>query len=301
MPTNQSDIGSAQFRLSVDSTEFSAGLNRARAEAEKSSQSMASAFKSQVGAFTSFVGKASAAIGVFSTFYAIGERLGTLLRSTAPDVEQFAQAIEKLGNAGPADQLRALAERMRDLQNANTGTLLNTIQNLSQGQTNAQVREQIALLEQTIRVQELRLQRAREEEDKKREADELKAADKRIGRVRLTEDEVNAIVREQEEKRLDEADARAKKQGADQIENQRNQFDYYNQQLEDMLRERKQREQEVLDILRSQTAEYLRQVAAFQDLQARQTAGFGFGQLNATMEAVLQSVNRVANQIPSGR
>jgi len=72
-------IGGAYFELSVDDKRFASDMAGAQATAAKGTESIAQSFRKSVGAVTGLIGAFTAVIGVATTFYSIGNKIGEAL------------------------------------------------------------------------------------------------------------------------------------------------------------------------------------------------------------------------------
>jgi DNA repair exonuclease SbcCD ATPase subunit len=311
-------LGDLFVTLKADSSQFMAGMKQAEAQGQATAQKLNEAnestvrgFQKSVRAVTSFIGSITAAIGVATLFYNIGKQVREVwddaLKSATDRANEFSIALLT------TEPNKLLADTEKRLQ-AIDGELAKVTENLDSwggAAAEANARGRIEALEKEKKLLESqakayreqikatkddieRRREAREQERIQAESDERQKADyyawlagqeQRFKEAREAVDTADGVARDKREQ-----DAKERADDERRISDQA-------AELIDAIADIQRRHDEArLALLKQQTAEILRQMQLFADLQQRQVGGFGFGGMEATLKAIrgdLQSIRGV--------
>lgn len=108
-------IGGAYFELSVDDKRFASSMASAQATAAKGTESITQSFRKSVGAVTGLIGAFTAVIGVATTFYSIGNKIGEALSGASKAAKELSDSLDF---SKPSEALVKVNEDIVAAQNA---------------------------------------------------------------------------------------------------------------------------------------------------------------------------------------
>lgn len=180
-------IGGAYFTLSVNTDDFKAQMGQAKSTAKSTADDVEQSTLQQVGAFKRLFGQVAGGIGTFAAFFAMGQKIGKMLRDNADLTEEWLKSIQ---SGAPEERLRAIAKELEDLQNASQGGLGNDIDNLIQGRSTARVRAKLEALQRERDALSIAAEKRQAEREK---ADAKKAAEEKARIQKAYDDETKQM------------------------------------------------------------------------------------------------------------
>lgn len=304
---DKSQVGELYVKLGADNTEFNAAMSAAEAQSKATADKLsehadltAKGFRKSVAQVTGFIGSLTAAVGVATTFFEIGKKIretwDDALKTATDRAKEFAIALDtadpKRLLEGTEEQIRKIEARIAQLREEDSN-FNNTVPETDKlEKEKRELNEQAKAYRQQIQ--------AREDSEKARAESLRSAKEQADSDARQLEDleKYNKAVDDLAKglNALKEASAGGIFDGAtaSDLATAAEMRAFEQAQAIKIAKERAEIEKQTLDILKRQTDEYLKQVAAFQDLQQRQVGGFGLG----NMEALLSNISRQIDRLP---
>lgn len=229
----EAELTQAKARVNEYASAAESAHTRTQQSAETASRGIGQALKQQMTAFTGLISRVSAAIGVFTVFLQLGERIREMFTSGAEKAERFSESI-----AGQDAQARvaALAKQLGELEaklsQVREATWLERRKYANMdGETEASLVEQItelrkseAATRQQINTKAIRDREKAEEESRQKEiAASIQARDEVSEMILGSISEVETARREsldrqaEDERKFAEAAMRAQEELADEI------------------------------------------------------------------------------------